>query len=235
MSIKSIWNVQSLINTKPVLKWCFLVKFGGLGTTVDANSGTGSNFDSLNYLVESVSFGRRETSIVKTYYCGVEANLPGRVMNTGELNIVLNETFNMTVTKKLEKYFNETCCDEKFFTGEAAYTPNIGYNKNDKKIDIYVLTPLQGVVNANECENYAIAHWTFYGCILTSINEEEFSYTNTDDLLKRTVRFSYDYMIRVPTKTESTSSKAAEASMAEDEFPPDINEEDDSSYANDAE
>lgn len=202
MGITSIWNNDFFSNSRPVPKWCFEVNFTGLKNINNASL-TEANLSVLNHAIESISIGRRETSIVKTYYCGVEANLPGRVMNTGELNIVFNENDKMQVTSMLEAIFADSCSDDAYFKPDAknvGYTPRTAWQKNSKVIEVKIIKPIpnEGYVSDNNgsSPDTVIAAYEFYGCILTSINEEEFSYANTDDILKRTARFSYDYMIR---------------------------------------
>ena len=198
MGITSIWDNAFFLN-KPVPKWCFEVNFVGLQNTDAKSNITKDSLPTLNHAIESISIGRRETSIVKTYYCGVEANLPGRVMNTGELNIVFNENEKLQVTSLLEAIFADSCSDDRYFVNSTqySYTPHTKWRKSSKVIEVKIIKPdPTGVISDENSQGTVLASYKFYGCILTSINEEEFSYANTDDILKRTARFSYDFMIK---------------------------------------
>lgn len=194
MGITSIWDNTFYKNAKPLPRWCFEVNFGNLQNTDKKSKVQKTQLENtLNLAVQSVSIGRRETSIVKTYYAGIEANIPGRYMNTGELNIVFNEDNNLRITKMLEQIFEDSCCQDDYFAGKS-YTPATAWHKNSKVIEVKVLKwDDSGVV---ETGKEVVCTYKFHGCILTSLNEEEFSYSNTDDVLQRTARFSYDYMTK---------------------------------------
>lgn len=198
MGITSIWDNEFFIR-KPIPKWCFEVNFVELENTAEISNVKFDSLKTLNHAIESISFGRRETSIVKTYYCGVEANLPGRVMNTGELNIVFNENDRLQVTSMLEAIFADSCSDDRYFVNSTkyGYTPHTAWRKSSKIIEVKIIKPNKnGIISDENAQGTVLASYKFYGCILTSVNEEEFSYANTDDILKRTARFSYDFMVK---------------------------------------
>lgn len=220
MGITSIWDNEFFNNKKPIPKWCFEVNFVGLENS-DAKSNIGKDaLPRLNHAIESISFGRRETSIVKTYYCGAEANLPGRVMNTGELNIVFNENDKLEVTSLLEAIFADSCSDDRYFvnSNKYGYTPHTKWRKSSKVIEVKIIKPdIVGFISDENTNGTVLAAYKFYGCILTSVNEEEFSYANTDDILKRTARFSYDYMIKSNEYGEWYKVRDVEQEIGEEE------------------
>lgn len=201
-SIRSIWNNPYYRNYKPIPKWAFVVDFGSFilhnDPAIQHNGLIDSYKDILSQALVNVVWGKRETSIVKTYYAGVEANCPGRVQNTGELNITFNDDQEMRISKCLDEIFNGECSNDEYFEGNGAYIGNVksGFNKVDRSITVHILKPqtiMQSEIVAPEYQEAGSV--TFHNCILTGINEEEFSYDNHDDILQRTAKISYDYMI----------------------------------------
>lgn len=186
--MKSIWD-NDFYNKPPLPKWCFEVDF----TQMVLNKNAASYAPLLNKAIVSCQWGKREISIVKTYYAGIEANFPGRVMNTGELNITFNENTGMQVSRALEELFNGECSNDRYFLGTGNYIFNKDFKKVGRNITLKVIRPDLNMSTGNDYEY--VGSVTFYNCILTSINEEEFNYESTDETVTRTARFSYDYMI----------------------------------------
>lgn len=188
MGITSIWQ-NDFYQKPPLPKWCFEVVFDDLIKHKSSYAAT------LNKAVVNCQWGKREMSIVKTYYAGVEANFPGRVQNTGELNITFNENTGMQVSRILEELFNGECSNDHYFLGKGNYIFNQDFTKIGRNITLRVLKPKLSM-STNTDDNFDVAgSVTFYNCILTSINEEEFNYESTDETVTRTARFSYDYMV----------------------------------------
>lgn len=188
MGITSIWQ-NDFYQKPPLPKWCFEVVFDDLIKHKSSYAAT------LNKAVVNCQWGKREMSIVKTYYAGVEANFPGRVQNTGELNITFNENTGMQVSRILEELFNGECSNDHYFLGKGNYIYNQDFTKIGRNITLRVLKPKLSM-STNTDDNFDVAgSVTFYNCILTSINEEEFNYESTDETVTRTARFSYDYMV----------------------------------------
>lgn len=200
MGIRSIWNNPYYKNYKPIPRWAFVVDFKGFTIHNDPakqHDNISSFAENLGQAIVSITFGKRETSIVKTYYAGVESNCTGRVQNTGELNITFNENDNMTISKCLDEIFNGECSNDDFFKEKGAYIGNTksGFNKVDRTIVVTVLKPGTNMDSEHIAPDYQVAGtFTFHNCILTGINEEELSYDNHDEIITRTAKISYDYM-----------------------------------------
>lgn len=184
--LKNIWN-NDFYKTPPLPKWSFAISFENLFVNDKSYAPI------LNKAIVSAQWGKREISIVKTYYAGVEANFPGRVQNTGELNIVFNENNEMKISKILDELFNGECSNDRYFTGQTnKYIFNNTFTKNGRNIKLKIIKP---AVDMSADNGEVVGEVTFHNCILTSINEEEVSYENTEDVWQRTARFSYDFMI----------------------------------------
>lgn len=206
MGIKSIWD-NDFYNKPPLPKWSFIVDFGSF--VKDS-----SYAPTLQKAIVSCQWGKRETSIVKTYYAGVEANFPGRVQNTGELNITFNENEDMQISRILDELFNGECSNDRYFTGKGNYTYNKTFNKTGRTITLIAIKPdTKTEVNAEHAENEAAVvnkagSVSFHNCILTSIDEVEFSYDSTDETVQRVARISYDYMFdNRTTKSDEANKK----------------------------
>lgn len=195
MGIKSIWNNPYYKDYQPLPKWSFSVNFEPL---IKYKKEQKEQYaDILSNSIIKAQWGKREISIVKTYYAGIEANLPGRVQNTGELNLTFNENANLCVSHVLEEIFNGECSSDSFFENDPenrGYFYNQIFNKTDRKIFLKIHKPSYDMSINGRVEN-VVATIEFHNCILVSINEEEFDYTSTDDTLTKTARIAYDYMI----------------------------------------
>lgn len=191
MGIKSIWDNPFYKNYKPLPKWCFSVNFKNF----ILNKKDTYYAPTLTNAIQNCVWGKRETSVVKTYYAGMEANFPGRVQNTGELNITFNEDENLTVSHILEELFNGEISNDHFFLGTGNYIYNQEFNKTDRTIILQIYKPAYNMaINDNKVRTL-VAEIEFHNCMLVSINEEEFNYSTTDDVLTKTARIAYDFMV----------------------------------------
>ena len=162
MGIRSIWNNPYYKNYKPIPRWAFVVDFKGFTIHNDPakqHDTIASFAENLGQAIVSIAFGRRETSIVKTYYAGVESNCTGRVQNTGELNITFNENDNMTISKCLDEIFNGECSNDAYFKNKGPYIGNVksGFNKVDRSITVTVLKPNTIMDSELEAPEYQVA------------------------------------------------------------------------------
>ena len=84
----------------PVPKWSFEMDF----TQLFINASNRDKFgDILNKAVVSCSWPERSINSIPVYFAGVEGKLPGRAINSGELEIKFNENTTFAVTKALEE------------------------------------------------------------------------------------------------------------------------------------
>lgn len=192
MGIHSIWNNPYYKNYTPLPKWSFAVNF--LNFFINNINKTASEYaDTVSQAIVNCTWGKREISLVETFYAGISAKFPARVQNSGELSMTFNENSNLDISKILDELFTGECSSDQYFTGEDNYITNKEFNKLDRTIILDILEPSYEM----DAESGAglIAEIEFHNCILIAINEEEFNYTQTDDVLQRTARISYDYMI----------------------------------------
>lgn len=189
--IKSIWDNPYYKNYKPLPKWSFSVNFEGF---IKNKKNKIDYSNALSQSIVNAQWGKRETSIVKTYYAGMEANFPGRVQNTGELTLTFNENSDLRISKILEEMFNGECSNDHFFIGKGNYIFNSAFNKTGRTIVLKIHKPEYNM-SINGVDEHLSAKIEFHNCILVSINEEEFNYTTVDDTLTKTARIAYDYMI----------------------------------------
>lgn len=199
MSINSIWN-NNFYNSMPVPKWCFEMDF----TELFINAENRINFgDILNKSVVSCSWPERQGNAIPVYYAGIEGKLPGRVANSGELEVKFNENVTFGVTKALEELFHaETSCDA-YFEGKGGYSFNkefgkVGVNKNGvyRIIRLLILNPTTVFdMNPKDERNkwQAPVEIQFHNCWLLKIGAEELSYENDSEVITKTATFSYDY------------------------------------------
>lgn len=198
--IKSVWNNPFYKNFKPIPKWAYVVDFNGFILHNDPaiqHEMIDSYADLLSQAIIKHKFGKREISIVKSYYAGIEANNPGRVANCGELDLMFNEDQEMRVSKCLDEIFNGECSNDEYFEGKGAYIGNVksGFNKTDRSITLTILKPRPQMSSEITEPEYQVAgKYTFHNCILTIINEEEMDYDDKEGIVTRTARISYDWM-----------------------------------------
>lgn len=190
VGIKSIWDNPYYKDYKPLPKWSFSVNFENF--ILNKKNTFYPNL--LSQAIVRAQWGKRETSIVKTYYAGMEANFPGRVQNTGELNLTFNEDASLNVSRILEEIFNGECSNDYFFEGTGNYIYNKSFNKTGRTLILKIHKPEYNMATNGKNE-HLVAEIEFHNCILVSINEEEFDYSVTDDTITKTARIAYDYML----------------------------------------
>lgn len=195
MGIKSIWDNPYYKDYQPLPKWSFSLNFESF--IKNKKNQPEQYADVLSNSIIKAQWGKREISIVKTYYAGIEANLPGRVQNTGELNLTFNENADLRVSNVLEEIFSGECSDDHFFKDKTdnGYFSNTFFNKDERTLILKIHKPSYNMsINDNNNKKGVVAEIEFHNCILVSINEEEFDYTSADDTLTKTAKIAYDYM-----------------------------------------
>lgn len=184
MGLNSIWK-NDFYNTPPLPTWSYEIDFTGFGDFKSSSI--------LNKAIVSVPFPKREISIVKTYYAGIESNHTGRVQNTGEVSITFSEDNNLTVTNILENIFSDSSSNDKYFTNEGGYVSNPRWNKIGKNIRIKMLKPnIDGYIETENLDN-VIKEVVLYNCILIGIQESNLSYNDKENTIEKTVRIAYDF------------------------------------------
>lgn len=213
MGIRNIWQ-NDFYNESPVSKWAWEIDFSSFlpKDTIEAYK-LDKYLKTLNKAIVSCVWGKREMSIVNTYFGGIQANFPGRIQNAGEINIKFNENQSMIVSQTLEILFNLQSHDQNYFKNEKeqgyTYDPvSMNYIK-ENVIRLKVKKPIYNIGNEELDDNNVIALLEFHNCFIKGINEEELSYENTEDVLTRTVSISYDYMIYGKVTETLDQNKAA--------------------------
>lgn len=198
MGIRNIWQ-NDFYNESPVSKWAWEIDFLSFlpKDTIEAYK-LEDYLKILNKAIVSCVWGKREMSVVNTYFGGIQANFPGRIQNAGEINIKFNENQSMLVSQTLEILFNLQSHNQKYFEDDEikgyTYDPlSMKYIK-ENILRLKVKKPIYNVGNEELDDNNVIALLEFHNCFIKGINEEELSYENTEDILTRTVSISYDYM-----------------------------------------
>lgn len=190
MGIKSIWDNSYYTNYKPIPKWAFSVQFNLLNPGMD---------DTLNKAITNAVWGKKEASaIVPVYYAGVMANHPGRTTTAGEISFTFNENGDLDISKILENIYSVYAFDEKYFKNAADNENNVPYkisDKQDKSISVIVYKPEINMAIDDNNKGTIVGRYKFYNCFPTNLEEVEMSY-DSDEIVQRTMRFSYDYMIR---------------------------------------
>jgi hypothetical protein len=192
MAINSIWN-NNFYNAMPVPKWCFEMDF----TQLFINQENRVNFgDILNKSVVSCTWPERQGNSIPVYYAGLEAKLPGRTANSGELEIKFNENVTFGVTKALEELFHaETSCDA-YFENKGGYSFNKEFKKTPRIIRMMILNPTT-IFKVNPKDERKIwkapVEIQFHNCWLLKIGAEEMSYENDSEVITKSATFSYDY------------------------------------------
>ena len=195
MSLTSIWtNTRYNSTLKPVPLWSFEVDFRSMILN-EKNKDSYSKI--LNQSVVSCSWPERSINMVEVFYAGVNAKLPGRVQNSGELQIKFNEMNDLGVTKVLEELFHaEASCDA-YFRGNGPYAFNKNFNKVNRSIRMLIHKTKslmeQDIDTDSDAKDNIIGVIVFHNCVLSKIDATEFSYENEDDILTKTGTFTYDY------------------------------------------
>lgn len=191
MGISSIWD-NSFYNVAPQPKWLFEVDFESFFSNTDGYDQTDAN--RMSMAVTNCKWGQREVSVVKTYFAGVEANFPGRVMNAGELSFKFNENSSLGVSQMLEREYGKMISSQEYFRNDdRSYSEN-SFSKIDKIIKVKILKPNENLAINDNVAEYS-AEIEFHNCWIKSIEGEDMSYDETDEAVTRTAVFSYDYML----------------------------------------
>lgn len=193
MGIKSIWDNSFYRNYTPLPKWAFEVNFCNL---VDPKYNV--NIEFLNKAVTNAVWGKKEAgAIVPLYYAGIMVNHPGRMSTAGELSITFNENSKLSVTQVLEKVFSLYTFDEKYLDNSNPDSEDIiPYKKVEtwKGNNIEVILHSMSKAGDKEVEGESRSKkYIFHNCFATNIEEVEDSY-DSDEIVQRVIRFSYDYM-----------------------------------------
>ena len=190
MGIRSIWDNSFYKNYTPMPKWAFEVNFCNL---VDPKKS--DNLKILNKAITNAVWGKKEAgSIVPLYYAGIMVNHPGRMTTAGEISFTFNENSELSVTKVLEDIFALYTFDEKFFN-ETEDGKNVQYKKEDtwkgNNIEVIVHNVSKGNVDIEGKSR--LKKYVFHNCFATNLEEVDESY-DSDEIVQRIMRFSYDYM-----------------------------------------
>lgn len=233
MSIRNIWQ-NSFYNSPPVPKWSWEADFSNLLSSYTVHRlNLMSSLYSLNEAIVSCSWGKREMSVVNTFFGGIQANFPGRVQNSGELTIKFNENINMQVSKALEQIFDILSNNQDYFDDDKSNYTFINYSIDELKgnsITIKIKKPSSTIETEAESENDVIARLRFYNVFPIRVNEEELSYESTEEVLTKTVTFSYDYM-KYDSGSEDFETSMLKAAEAFDEMMKKMKEEENKEQA----
>lgn len=191
MGIRSIWDNSFYKNYTPIPKWAFEVNFCNLSDPKFID-----DIEILNKAITNAVWGKKEAgAIVPLYYAGIMVNHPGRMSTAGEMSLTFNENSELEVTKILEEIFSLYTFDEKYLD-ESENGKAIPYKKIDtwKGNDIEVVVHDTSWKGAIETEGKSrLRKYIFHNCFATSLEEVEGQY-DSDDIVQRVIRFSYDYM-----------------------------------------
>ena len=206
MAIHSIWD-NDFYNKMPVPLWSFEMDFTQLfrnqyqknddgNFITDANGEKIADYtyaDILNKAVVSCSWPERNVNAIPVYFAGVEGKLPGRSLNSGELEIKFNENTSFAVTKILEELFHaESSCDA-YFEGKGGYSFNKTFNKYNRTIRLIILNPTTKYeLNPREDRKPPVII-EFHHCWVMKIGATEMSYDNDSEVITKSATFAYDY------------------------------------------
>lgn len=194
MAVDSIWN-NEFYNRAPVPTWMFEIDF----TQIFAdNSDKQDRYAKkvLNKAVISCAWNERSINTIPIYYAGVEGKVPGRVANSGELEIKFNENASFQVTKILEELFHADASCDSYFDDKGPYSFNRRFNKN-RIIRLILHSPENNKIFIQDPKKESIAKRPvvieYHNCWLSKIGSQEFSYENEEETITRTATFTYDY------------------------------------------
>jgi hypothetical protein len=191
MAIDSIWN-NDFYQRPPVPTWLFELDFKQFFIDPESQD---LYADILTKAVISCSWNERSITSIPVYYAGVEGKLPGRVANSGELDIKFNENSDFIITKILEKIFHADSMCDAYFTDKGAYSYNKEFNKN-RKIRLILLRPenAQYIIDPQTSNgNHRAVIIEYNNCWLSKLSSQEFSYEVDEETITRTATFTYDY------------------------------------------
>ena len=192
MAIDSIWN-NDFYNSMPVPTWLFELDFTQCIIDEEKKIGYGSI---LSKAAISCTWPERNITSIPVYYAGVEGKLPGRVANSGELEIKFNEDENYIVTKILEELFHADSMCDAYFEGKGSYSFNKSFNKTMRTIRLILFKPGKTHYAINpykEDKSKRPVVIEFHNCWLSKIGSQEFSYENEEETVTKTATFTYDY------------------------------------------
>lgn len=191
MGVTSIFT-NDFYNKKPVPTWLFEMDFTNLFLYQPDNNYA----DTLAKAAVSCNWPERIVNTIPVYYAGVEGKLPGRVQNSGDLEIKFNENETFIVTKILEElYHAEASCDA-YFEGKGAYSFNKDFNKTRRMIRMILHSPnYKNYVIDPKKENLKKRPVVieYHNCWLSKISPQEMNYENDTETITRTGTFTYDY------------------------------------------
>ena len=191
MAIHSIWD-NDFYNKGPVPLWSFEMDF----TQLFINQKDDVYARTLAKAVVSCQWPERSINTIPVYYAGIDGKLPGRVQNSGELEIKFNENTSFQVTKILEELFHaESSCDA-YFTDKGGYAFNKKFEKVKRVIRLIILNP-DTVYYLNPREDRiskkAPVIIEFHNCWVTKLGPADMSYESENDVITKSATFSYDY------------------------------------------
>jgi len=195
MGIKSIWNNSFYKKYTPLPKWAFEVNFCNLVDPKEVQ-----NVEILNKAITNAVWGKKEAgSIVPIYYAGIMVNHPGRMTTAGELSLTFNDNSKLSITDVLENIYKLYTFDEKFFQNGApdSDVKTIPYKAGDtwkgRTIEVIVHDVSSGYLDMQGKSR--TAKYVFHNCFATNLEEVEMNY-DSDEIVQRTMRFSYDYVTK---------------------------------------
>lgn len=201
MAIHSIWD-NDFYNKPPVPLWSFEMDFTQLFKNQKTTDSDGNEIPDNTYAiilakaVVSCSWPERNMTSIPVYYAGVQGKLPGRVDNSGDLEIKFNENTTFQVTKILEELFHaESSCDA-YFEDKGGYSFNKTFTKVGRTIRMIILNPsfMYNVNPVGDRERKdAPVIIEFHNCWVTKLGAVEMSYENDSEVITKSATFSYDY------------------------------------------
>ena len=192
MAIDSIWN-NDFYNRDPVPTWMFEMDFTQLFINEKNKKDYG---DVLNKAVISCSWNERSITSIPVYYAGVEGKLPGRVANSGELEIKFNENSSFKVSKILEELFHADASCDAYFDDKGPYSFNKKFDKVNRTIRLILHSPenrrfIQDPKKESIAKRPVVIE--YHNCWLSKIGSQEFSYENEEETITRSATFTYDF------------------------------------------
>lgn len=192
MAVDSIWN-NNFYDTPPVPTWLFELDF----TECILNESKKSYYASmLAKAAVSCTWPERNITSIPVYYAGVESKLPGRVANSGELEIKFNENYIYEISKILEELFRADSMDDAYFNDTGSYSINKYFSKNRMiRLILFMSGRKKYITNPynynDDIKRPVVIE--FHNCWLSKIGSQEFSYENEEETVTRTATFTYDY------------------------------------------
>lgn len=192
MAVDSIWN-NDFYNSLPVPTWLFEMDFQNLFHT---QKGKDLYAPILAKAAVSCSWPERNITSIPVYYAGIEGKLPGRVANSGELEIKFNENAEFQVTKILEELFHADSMCDAYFDGHGSYSYNKEFNKTKRMIRLILFKPgfdHYAINPKKENKSKRPVVIEYHNCWLSKIGSQEFSYETDEETITKTGTFTYDY------------------------------------------